>query len=71
MDIGFRIYVCLLLACGAGILIVREVMTVEADQRLPENKKIRRTMWNRTGFESGEMFRMHFGFSRYFECSSA
>jgi hypothetical protein len=58
MDICFGIDVCLLLACGAGILIVREVMTVEADERLPENEKIRRTMWNRTGFESGEMSRM-------------
>jgi hypothetical protein len=66
MDIRFSIYVCLAFASGAGIWIVREVMIVEADERLPENEKIRRTMWNRTGLESGEMSRMWQAHQQFF-----
>jgi|SRR5580658_9708588 hypothetical protein len=66
MDIRFWIYAGLLFACGAGIRIVREVMTEEADERLPENEKIPRTMWNRTGFESGEMSRMREAHQQFF-----
>jgi len=58
MDIRFCIYMGLLFASGAGIWIVREAMLGDVDERLPENEKIRRTMWNRTGLESGEMSRM-------------
>jgi hypothetical protein len=58
MDIRFCIYMGLLFASGAGIWIVREAMLGDVDERLPENEKIRRTMWNRTGPESGEMSRM-------------
>jgi hypothetical protein len=66
MDIRFTIYVGLFLACGAGIMIVRKVMVVEVDERLPENEKIRRTMWNRTGFKSGEMSRMWQAHQQFF-----
>ena len=66
MDIRFSIYVCLFVACGAGIWIIREVMIVEVDERQPENEKIRRTMWNRTGLESGEMSRMWQAHQQFF-----
>jgi hypothetical protein len=89
MDIRLRSYVWLLLGREAGIRIVRAVMTVEADKRLPENEKIRRTMWNARGSKAAKCLgcdgrtgsfspiaycgsgTSHFGFSRYFGCSSA
>jgi hypothetical protein len=66
MDIRFSIYVCLGFASGADIWIVREVMTVEVDERLPENEKIRRTIWNRTGLEYGELSRMWQAHQQFF-----
>jgi hypothetical protein len=57
MDTRFYIYLCFLFLNGAGIWIVREAMVAEVDERLPENERIQRTMWNRTGFENGEMSR--------------
>ena len=57
MDTRFYIYMCVLFLDGAGIWIVRGAMVADVDERLPENEKIQRTMWNRTGFESGEMAR--------------
>lgn len=66
MDTRFSIYVVLAFAGGAGIWIVREMMAAEVDERLPENEKIRRTMWNRTGFESGEMSRMWQAHQQFF-----
>jgi hypothetical protein len=66
MDLRFSIYACVLFAGGAGIWIVREIMTVEVDERLPEAEKIRRTMWNRTGLKSGEMSRMWQAHQQFF-----
>jgi uncharacterized protein YneF (UPF0154 family) len=57
MDIRFSIYPYFLFACSAGIWIVSEAILTADDQRPPENEKMRRTMWSRTGLESGEMSR--------------
>ena len=62
----FLIYAGRALACGAGIRIVREVMTAEVDKRLPEKEKIRHTMWNRTSFKNSEMSRMWQAHQQFF-----
>jgi hypothetical protein len=69
MDTRLSLYFCLFLASGAGIWIVREAMASAVDERLPENEKIRRTTWNRTGFESGEMSRMWQAHRQFFPAS--
>jgi hypothetical protein len=58
MDTSLLIYVIVFLGGGMGIWIVRELLLTEANQQLPDEEKIRRTMWSRTGLKSGEMSRL-------------
>jgi len=57
MDIRLLIYVLVLLGAGIGIWIVRELLVEQADEHLPDDEKIRRTIWSRTGLKAGEMSR--------------
>lgn len=55
MNVLEWIYGFVLVGGGAGIYIVREMLVDEADEQLPDEEKIQRTMWWRTGLKSGEM----------------
>jgi hypothetical protein len=52
------IYIVVLLLGGAVGWAVMETMLTEANQQLPDENRIRRTIWNRTGLRSGEMSRL-------------
>jgi hypothetical protein len=54
----FFIYFCIFFVGGVGILIVRDRMVMQADQRLPDGGKIRGTVWSRNALKRGEMFRL-------------
>jgi hypothetical protein len=58
MNAVLAIYVAVLLVGGLVGWAVREMMLTEANQQLPEEYQIRRTMWNRTGLKGGEMSRL-------------
>jgi hypothetical protein len=49
------IYICFFLGGGLGIWIVRERLIAQANLQLPDDAKVQRTMWSRTGLKSGEM----------------
>jgi hypothetical protein len=49
MDIRLLIYVLVLLGAGIGIWIVRELLVEQADEHLPDDEKIRRTIWREQG----------------------
>jgi hypothetical protein len=58
MDTGILIYIIIFFGGGIGIWIVRELLLAEANQQLPDEEKIQRTKWSRTGLKSGEMSRL-------------
>ena len=64
------VYVFFFLGGGLGTWIVRERLVNQANQRLPQGAKVRRTMWSRTGLESGEMTRMWRAHREFFPNSS-
>jgi hypothetical protein len=64
------IYVCFFFGCGMAIFIVRERMVAQANQQLPEDEKIRRTMWSRSGLAGGEMSRLWRAHRQFFPDSS-
>jgi hypothetical protein len=66
MDLRLWTYSFILMSGGVGIWIVRELMAKEADQQLPSDEKIRRTIWSRTGFKSGEMSRLWQAHQQFF-----
>lgn len=66
----FDLYFCFILAGAMAIWIVRERLVSQADQKLPEDAKVQRTMWSRTGLKSGEMTRMWRAHREFFPNSS-
>jgi hypothetical protein len=64
------IYFCIFLGGGIAILIVRDRMVVQADRWLPDDGKIRGTLWSRSRLKRGEMFRLWRVHRRFFPNSS-
>jgi hypothetical protein len=58
MNVFLILYIIVFLVSGIAIWAVREMMLTEANQQLPDEEQIRRTIWNRTGLKSGEMSRL-------------
>jgi hypothetical protein len=52
------IYFCIFLGAGIGILNVRDRMVIQADLRLPDDRKIRGSNGSKSGFQRGEIFRI-------------
>jgi hypothetical protein len=64
------IYFCIFLGGGMGILIVRDRMVAQADRRLPDDGKIRGTMWSKGALRRGAMFRLWRVHRQFFPHSS-
>jgi hypothetical protein len=58
MNFVLILYITVFLVSGIAIWAVGEMMLTEANQQLPDEEQIRRTIWNRTGLKSGEMSRL-------------
>jgi hypothetical protein len=58
MNVVLILYIIVFLVSGIAIWAVREMMLTKANQQLPGEEQIRRTIWNRTGLKSGEMSRL-------------
>jgi hypothetical protein len=58
MNVVLTLYIIVFLVGGIAIWAVREMMQTEANQQLPDEEQIRRTIWNRAGLKSGEMSRL-------------
>ena len=64
------IYFCIFLGGGMGILIVRDRLVAQADRRLPDDGKIRGTMWSKSTLKRGAIFRLWRVHRQFFPHSS-
>lgn len=70
VDIRLLTFIGIFVGVGICILIARERMVAEVDERLPDHEKIQRTMWSRSGLKDGEMSRVWRLHGRLFPDSS-